>query len=106
MSASIDLLQAHLLSLKHQSRHRRALLLSISLHPSISEGPADDDIKQKAQKIYNNADEELDQSAAAAWLGDAGPERELVRVAFMELFDFAHLNILASLRTLCARIVL
>ena len=73
-------------------------------HPSIVE---DVDLNmQKAQKIYDNADEELDKSAAAAWLGDAGTERERVRDAFMKLFDFTHLNILASLRSLCARIIL
>lgn len=62
--------------------------------------------KRKAQKIYDNADEELDQTVAAAWLGEGGSEREQVRVAFMELFDFTHHNILASLRKLCDRIVL
>ncbi|RMZ85370.1 hypothetical protein DV737_g809, partial [Chaetothyriales sp. CBS 132003] len=59
-----------------------------------------------ARKIYDNADDTLDHAAAAAWLGDAGPDRERVRVAFLQLFDFANLAILASLRNLCARIVL
>ncbi len=74
-------------------------------HPSISQIDTDSD-KRKAQKIYDNADEELDQTIAAAWLGEGGPDRELVRTAFMALFDFTHVNILTSLRKLCDRIVL
>lgn len=62
--------------------------------------------KLKAERIFNNADDTLPQDAAAAWLGDAGPGREIIRTAFMELFEFAHCNILASLRKLCDRIIL
>ena len=80
-------------------------------HPSVSSVQVDPDMaidndKRKAQKIYDNADEELDQTIAAAWLGEGGPDRERVRTAFMQLFDFTHFNILASLRKLCDRIVL
>ncbi|KPI44394.1 PH and SEC7 domain-containing protein [Cyphellophora attinorum] len=73
--------------------------------PSISSNPQEA-ARVKAEKIYNNVDDDLGQDAAAAWLGDAGPEREVVRTAFMDLFDFKHCNILASLRKLCDRIVL
>ena len=73
-------------------------------HPSISINPFEA-AKIKAEKIYTNSDETLGQDMAAAWLGDAGSEREIIRNAFMELFDFTHINILASLRKLCDRIV-
>lgn len=74
-------------------------------HSSVA-SPATSTAKDKAQKIFDNADEELDQDAAAAWLGDAGDDRGLIRTQFMELFDFAHINTLASLRRLCDRIIL
>lgn len=74
-------------------------------HPSITGHPADT-ARAKAQKIFDNSDDLLGQDIAAAWLGEAGPERDTVRTAFMELFDFAHINILASLRRLCDRIIL
>ena len=74
-------------------------------HPSISQKGINGD-ELKAQKIYDNADEELDQTLAAAWLGEGGADRERIRTAFMALFDFTHVNILASLRKLCDRIVL
>jgi hypothetical protein len=75
------------------------------VHPSVSSLPVDGS-RAKALKIFNNSDDTLGQDAAAAWLGEAGPERETVRTAFMELFDFTHINILASLRRLCDRIIL
>ncbi|RMD42330.1 hypothetical protein DV735_g2754, partial [Chaetothyriales sp. CBS 134920] len=62
--------------------------------------------QEKARKIYDNADDALDQAVAARWLGDAGADRERVRVAFLQLFDFSNLAILAALRNLCARILL
>ncbi|RMZ86365.1 hypothetical protein DV736_g6408, partial [Chaetothyriales sp. CBS 134916] len=73
--------------------------------PSLSQDDMDWS-QQKARKIYDNADDTLDQSAAGGWLGEAGVDRERVRIAFLQLFDFSNLAILASLRNLCARIVL
>ncbi|ETN45526.1 uncharacterized protein HMPREF1541_09358 [Cyphellophora europaea CBS 101466] len=74
-------------------------------HPSISGQPTESPTV-KARKIFDNSDELLGQDVAAAWLGEAGPEREKVRSAFMELFDFTHINILVSLRRLCDTIIL
>ncbi|RMZ82226.1 hypothetical protein DV738_g1912, partial [Chaetothyriales sp. CBS 135597] len=73
--------------------------------PSLSHSEMDWS-QQKARKIYDNADDALDQSVAARWLGDAGADRERVRVAFLQLFDFSSLTILAALRNLCAHILL
>lgn len=75
-------------------------------HPSVSgEAPIFADIG-KAQHIYNNGEEELEGQTAAAWLGEAGSERERVRKAYMVLFDWTGYNILAALRGLCSRLVL
>ncbi|KAL4882350.1 hypothetical protein BJY04DRAFT_217267 [Aspergillus karnatakaensis] len=65
--------------------------------------PSDED-KQQAQKLYDGSDEFVGNEPAAAWLGN--PDRETVRAAYMELFDWSNMNILAALRGLCLRLVL
>ncbi|EXJ59684.1 hypothetical protein A1O7_03830 [Cladophialophora yegresii CBS 114405] len=62
--------------------------------------------KTKAQNIYDHTDDEVDASAAGAWLGDAGVDRDYVRKAFMELFDWKNQDILDSLRGLCDNITI
>ncbi|KIW28640.1 uncharacterized protein PV07_08284 [Cladophialophora immunda] len=74
--------------------------------PSDSQTGLQPDHKRRARQIFDNADEEVDPSSAGAWLGDPGPEREYVRKAYMELFDWKDQNILDSLRGLCDRIIL
>ncbi|KAH0835206.1 Sec7 domain protein [Fonsecaea pedrosoi] len=74
--------------------------------PSDPEPGLQSNHKTKARQIFNNTDDEVDPSSAGAWLGDAGPEREYVRKAYMELFDWKDQNILDSLRGLCDRIIL
>lgn len=78
---------------------------SHTLRPSISEVQVSDH-KAKAQQIFDNTDEEVDSSNAGPWLGEAGPDREHVRKAYMELFDWVNQDILESLRGLCDRIAL
>ncbi|PGH10668.1 hypothetical protein AJ80_07424 [Polytolypa hystricis UAMH7299] len=61
--------------------------------------------REQAQKIYDESDEESEsREPAAVFLGS--PDRASVRKAFMELFDWTNMNILASLRSLCFRIAL
>ncbi|KAL3470206.1 hypothetical protein BJX99DRAFT_264466 [Aspergillus californicus] len=60
--------------------------------------------KEQAQKLYNGQDEFVPNEPAAAWLGH--PDRAATRAAYMELFDWSNINILASLRGLCLRLVL
>ncbi|KAL4783940.1 hypothetical protein BJX76DRAFT_357503 [Aspergillus varians] len=91
--------------------------------PSVPEGfewkpdegktePADDaspephmsEEKQQAQKLYDGEDEFVGNEPAAAWLGN--PKRAKVRAAYMELFDWSNMNILAALRALCLRLML
>lgn len=64
------------------------------------------DYKKKAQQIFDNTDDEVDSSNASPWLGEAGADREHVRKAYMELFDWVNQDILESLRGLCDRIAL
>ncbi|KAK4969274.1 hypothetical protein LTR66_011713 [Elasticomyces elasticus] len=74
-------------------------------HPSISQGPAQEEL-EKAKQIFENSEEDVDSQNAAAWLGEAGSDRERTRKAYMGLFDWSGHNILAALRGLCSRLVL
>ncbi|KAK2757876.1 hypothetical protein FQN54_004282 [Arachnomyces sp. PD_36] len=60
--------------------------------------------REQAQKIFDNQDQPESDDTAAAWLG--GPDREMVRKAYMELFDWSNMNILNAMRSLCSKIVL
>jgi hypothetical protein len=62
--------------------------------------------RERALTIFENRDDEVEPGTAAAWLGDSGPDRERVRTAYMEVFDWTNLDILAAMRGLCDRIAL
>ena len=67
--------------------------------------PTDEDRRQ-ASLLFDGDETITSKSMAAAWLGEPGPERALVRKAYMELFSWQDLNILAALRDLCGRLYL
>ncbi|KAJ5463575.1 hypothetical protein N7475_008519 [Penicillium sp. IBT 31633x] len=60
--------------------------------------------REQAQKLFDSQDQVVGNEPAAAWLGD--PDRAMVREAYMRLFNWSNLNIVASLRSLCDRLVL
>lgn len=60
--------------------------------------------REQAQKLYDSQDEVVGDEPAAAWLGDV--DRALVREAYMGLFDWSKMNVLAALRSMCTRLVL
>ncbi|RMJ25265.1 Sec7 domain protein [Aspergillus sp. HF37] len=60
--------------------------------------------REQAQKLYDSQDEVVGDEPAAAWLGDV--DRALVREAYMGLFDWSKMNVLAALRSMCIRLVL
>ncbi|KAJ5114621.1 hypothetical protein NUU61_000380 [Penicillium alfredii] len=70
---------------------------------TVEDGPTTAD-REQAQKLFDHQDEVVGDDPAAAWLGD--PDRAMVREAYMRLFNWSNLNILASLRSLCERLVL
>lgn len=80
-----------------------ALSLPQELQPTRS---AIDAANVKAKQIFDNTDDDMDSSSAGAWLGEDGPERQLVRQAYMELFDWSNQDIIDALRGLCDRIAL
>ena len=67
--------------------------------------PTEED-RTKAREIYCGDESIVSKAKAAAWLGDSGLDRARVRRAYMELFGWKHLNILAALRMFCSRILL
>jgi Sec7 domain/Pleckstrin homology domain len=67
--------------------------------------PTEED-KDRAKKIYDGNEAFIMKAKAAAWLGEDGQLRRRTLIAYMELYDFANLNILAALRLLCGRLVL
>ena len=76
--------------------------LSAEIDPS---RPTEADCVQ-AKQIYDGEESLASKPMAAAWLGEPGPERMRVREAYMELYDWQNLNILAALRGLCGQLYL
>ncbi|KAJ5124652.1 uncharacterized protein N7515_008477 [Penicillium bovifimosum] len=70
---------------------------------TIEDGPTAAD-REQAQKLFDSQDQVVGNDPAAAWLGD--PDRAMIREAYMQLFNWSNLNIVASLRVLCDRLVL
>lgn len=76
--------------------------LSVEVDPS---QPTEAD-RAQAKRIYDGDETLASKPMAAAWLGEPGPERLRVRQAYVELFDWENLNILAALRGLCGKLYL
>ncbi|KAJ5358107.1 hypothetical protein N7541_005265 [Penicillium brevicompactum] len=70
---------------------------------AVEDGPTATD-RDQAQRLFDSQDEVVGNEPAAAWLGD--PDRASIREAYMRLFNWSNLNIVASLRSLCDRLVL
>lgn len=75
---------------------------------SIEVGPTQPTVADRVQakQLYDGDETLAPQSVAAAWIGEPGPERTRIRQAYMELFEWQNLNILAALRGLCGRLYL
>ena len=65
-----------------------------------------DDAHEMARKLYDGNEDFVSKEKAAAWMGDESAVRAKTLTMYMELYDFANLNILAALRSLCNRLVL
>ncbi|KAJ5162418.1 hypothetical protein N7492_007810 [Penicillium capsulatum] len=70
---------------------------------AVEEGPSATD-REQAQKLLESQDQVAGSEPAAAWLGE--PDRTMVREAYMRLFNWSNMNILAALRSLCGKLVL
>jgi len=70
---------------------------------------AQDDIpssadRDQARQLFDSHEELLGTEPAAAWLGN--PDRAMVRKAYMQLFNWTNMDILAALRSLCSKMAL
>lgn len=70
-----------------------------------SSQPTEADCAQ-AKQLFDGEESLASKTMAAAWLGEPGAERMRVRQAYVELFDWQNLNILAALRGLCGKLYL
>ncbi|EKD11814.1 Sec7 domain containing protein [Drepanopeziza brunnea f. sp. 'multigermtubi' MB_m1] len=62
--------------------------------------------RDNARKIYDGNEDFILKERAAAWLGEDNPIHLRTLVAYMELYNFTNLNILAALRLMCGKLVL
>jgi hypothetical protein len=96
-------------SRQHESRLLTATEAIKSLDAQVAadgiSAPAESD-RVRAKKIYDGNEDFIQKEKAAAWMGEEGPARARTLVAYMELYDFTNLNILAALRIMCSRLVL
>lgn len=74
-------------------------------HEIDSDEPTDGE-RLMAKRLFENDETIATKETAAAWLGDPSLARSRIRKAYLELFDFKELTILAALRRLCGKLYL
>jgi hypothetical protein len=65
-----------------------------------------DEVKQRARRIFEGNEEDVTRMEAAAWLGELKVFNRRVLDAYIKMFDFTGMNVLSTLRTLCGKLVL
>ena len=73
--------------------------------PDVTVGEPTEDDRQKAQRIFDGNEDFIQKEKAAAWMGEEGLVRQRVLRAYIDLYDFANLSVLSSLRQICSRLV-
>lgn len=97
---------------KSPPQQRRLLSAAEAIKSLDDDYPAAEDLvpsegdRGKAKKIYDGNEDFIQKEKAAAWMGEDSPVRLRTLVAYMELYNFTNLNILAALRLMCGRLVL
>ncbi|KAI5919340.1 hypothetical protein F4810DRAFT_687642 [Camillea tinctor] len=74
--------------------------------PEVSVGEPTEDDRQKAQRIFDGNEDFIQREKAASWMGEEGPVRQRTLQAYMDLYNFESLSVLAALRQICDRLVL
>lgn len=62
--------------------------------------------RELAAKVFSGDETLVAKAKAAAWLGDEGSQRARIRRAYMDMFEWQDINILAALRDFCSKILL
>ncbi|KAF7191567.1 PH and SEC7 domain-containing protein C11E3.11c [Pseudocercospora fuligena] len=71
--------------------------------PLIDEGA---EYKERARRIFEGDEEDVPKFDACSWLGERNTLSTKTLQAYMKLYDFSGLNVLAALRSLCSKLVL
>jgi hypothetical protein len=79
---------------------------TIGLREGRSSIDDDEDVKQRARRIFEGNEEDVTRMDAAAWLGEPKVYNRQVLDAYMQMFEFTGMNVLSTLRTLCNKLVL
>lgn len=76
--------------------------------PDVSSTLVDEgaEYRERARKIFEGDEEDVTKAEAAAWLGEKNTLSTRTLDAYLQLFDFTGINILAALRLLCGKVVL
>lgn len=74
--------------------------------PEFVVGDPTEDDRQKAQQIYDGNEDFIQKDRAAAWMGEEGIVRQRTLRAYMDLYDFENMSLIASLRQVCQRLLL
>ncbi|KAE9967880.1 hypothetical protein EG328_007916 [Venturia inaequalis] len=64
-----------------------------------------EDDMRRARQIFEGDEEFVSKAGAAAWLGQTTPKSSRTRKAYMDLFDWNGVNILAAFRELCGKLL-
>jgi Sec7 domain len=72
--------------------------------PSSDKSVSDED-RVRARQIFEGDESLVSKALAASWLGHTAAINTSTRRAYMELYDWSGLNILAAFRELCSRLV-
>ncbi|KXT03156.1 hypothetical protein AC578_7692 [Pseudocercospora eumusae] len=71
--------------------------------PLIDEGA---EYNERARRIFEGDEEDVPKFDACSWLGERNTLSTKTLQAYMKLYDFSGLNVLAALRNLCSKLVL
>lgn len=74
--------------------------------PPLALADAGVEYEERARKIFDGNEEDVDRAEAASWLGERNMLSAKTLHAYMQLFDFAGINILSALRTLAGKLLL
>lgn len=102
---STDMLPVPSVQVDGQDLPRKSTDTATALPPS-SMADATVEYRERARKIYEGDEEDLTKSEAASWLGERTTLSTQTLSAYMQLFDFAGMNILGALRALCGKLLL
>ncbi|KAL8789769.1 MAG: hypothetical protein Q9195_006661 [Heterodermia aff. obscurata] len=73
---------------------------------TVDEGEPTSVDREFAAKVFDGDENLVAKAKAAAWLGDEGSQRARIRRAYMDLFEWQDINILAALRDFCNKTLL